>query len=65
MAVTFWYQRFIVHVAYRILSQVDVFISSSVDIPTVSAMELVNYTKAGFLEKKRPGIGIGIGMFTV
>jgi hypothetical protein len=31
-------------------------IVGSVDIPTVSAMELVNYTKAGFLEKKRPGI---------
>jgi len=40
-------------------------IVGSADIPTVSAMELVNYTRAGFLEKKRPGIGIGIGMFTV
>jgi hypothetical protein len=36
-------------------------IVGSADIPTVSAMELVNYTRAGFLEKKRPSIG----MFTV
>jgi len=40
-------------------------IVGSADIPIVSAMELKNYTRAGFLEKKRPGIGIGIGMSTV
>ena len=38
----------------------DGYSDSSADIPTVSAMELVNHTRAGFLEKKRPGIGIGI-----
>lgn len=38
-------------------------IVGSASIPNVSAMELVNYTKAGFLEKKRPNNVIG--MFTV
>ncbi|XP_052073287.1 src kinase-associated phosphoprotein 2-like isoform X3 [Mytilus californianus] len=37
----------------------DPYADSSADIPNVPAMDLTNFTKAGFLEKKRPtGIGL-------
>lgn len=29
-------------------------VTGSADIPNVPAMDLTNFTKAGFLEKKRP-----------